>query len=313
MKKATHERLQATIAGVKQAAVSLWQRLQPYSFLLDGADGAHLARMKDRADAEVQRDTVKSLSLSETLLTMMLEVLSGTHETGVGRFVAGGGGLASGQGGGNGQGHVEDSSDVGSMGNTADSTTCASSEDVPSMPNNIRVRSDAQRAGAECMGMGEGDPDGPRFPRSSRGGGAEGAGCGNGTGTSSRGDDGTHGPLEGDDEQAMEDMVPTRTFLKMCSSRQHTETIRKREMDERKKKLAERMEAADEAEKATLTSKLARKRQQDLAMVRRRKGYGIVLGLSIGGVAHVQSHRSVAAAAAAPNLAKKYDSITNSA
>ncbi|CAN0521011.1 unnamed protein product, partial [Ectocarpus sp. 8 AP-2014] len=34
MKKAAHERLQNTLTGVKQGAVSLWQRLQPYSFLL---------------------------------------------------------------------------------------------------------------------------------------------------------------------------------------------------------------------------------------------------------------------------------------
>lgn len=68
--------------------------------------------------------------------------------------------------------------------------------------------------------------------------------------------------------------MPSRTFLKLCSSRQHTETIRKIESDERKKKLAERMETADETEKATLTSKLARKRQQDLAMVSREKGGG---------------------------------------
>ncbi|CAN0542312.1 unnamed protein product, partial [Ectocarpus sp. 12 AP-2014] len=34
MKNAAHERLQNTLTGVKQGAVSLWQRLQPYSFLL---------------------------------------------------------------------------------------------------------------------------------------------------------------------------------------------------------------------------------------------------------------------------------------
>lgn len=74
MNKAAHERLQITLAGVKQGAVSLWQRLQPYSFLLDAADGAFLQRMKERTDAEVERDTVRALGLSETLLSMMLEV-----------------------------------------------------------------------------------------------------------------------------------------------------------------------------------------------------------------------------------------------
>eukprot|EP00752_Nemacystus_decipiens_P001407 g1392.t1 len=195
MKKAAHERLQNTLTGVKQGAVSLWQRLQPYSFLLDTVDGNFLQRMKEKTDAEVQRDTVKALGLSETLLSMMLEVVSGTHDASAARFGGGtgasGGGGGGGGNGGNGQGDADDSSDVGSAANAPDST-CTSAEEVPSMRNNIRL----------------------------------------------------------------------------CSSRQHTETIRKIESDERKKKLAERMETADETEKATLTSKLARKRQQDLAMAR---------------------------------------------
>lgn len=74
MKKAAHERLEATLAGVKQGAVSLWQRLQAYSFLLDPADGALLQRTKEQTDAEVQRDTVRALGLCETLLSIMLEV-----------------------------------------------------------------------------------------------------------------------------------------------------------------------------------------------------------------------------------------------
>lgn len=74
MKKAAHERLEVTLAGVKQGAVSLWQRLQAYSFLLDASDCAQLQRMKERTDAEVERDTLRALSLCETLLSIMLEV-----------------------------------------------------------------------------------------------------------------------------------------------------------------------------------------------------------------------------------------------
>lgn len=74
MKKAAHERLEVTLAGVKQGAVSLWQRLEAYSFLLDPADGALLQRMKEQVDAEVERDTVRALGLCETLLSIMLEV-----------------------------------------------------------------------------------------------------------------------------------------------------------------------------------------------------------------------------------------------
>lgn len=257
MKKAAHERLQNTLTGVKQGAVSLWQRLQPYSFLLDTVDADFLQGMKEKTDAEVQRDTVKALGLSETLLSMMLEVVSGTHDASTARFGgAGGSGI-----GGNGQGDAEDTSDMGSAANAPDST-CASAEEVPSMRNNIRVRSNAHRVGAERLLEGNDENDGQRWSSPSLGGLGGGGGIGGGGGT------GVDTGLESDDEHAMEDIVPSRTFLKLCSSRQHTETIRKIESDERKKKLAERMETADETEKATLTSKLARKRQQDLAMVR---------------------------------------------
>lgn len=270
MKKAAHERLQATLTGVKQGAVSLWQRLQPYSFLLDAMDAALLQRLKDNTDAEVQRDTVAALGLSETMLSMMLEVVSGAHEASSARFAAGAGGT-SGSGSGKGPGDAEDTSDLGSVGNAPDST-CASAEEVPSMRNNIRVRSTAQIAGAERLLEGDDNAGGLRWDRSGLAGVGVGGGGGGGTGGGGGGGgdaDGDGGGLESDDEHAMEDMVPSRTFLKLCSSRQHTETIRKIESDERRKKLAERMETADETEKATLTSKLARKRQQDLAMVRK--------------------------------------------
>lgn len=286
MKKAAHERLQSTLAGVKQGAVSLWQRLQPYSFLLDAADGELLRRMKERTDAEVERDTVKTLGLIETLLSMMLEVVSGTHDAGTARYagasggVAGGsaggigGSVAGGTGSGNGQGDGEDSSEMGSAGNAPDSMAGANTDEVPPMRNNVRVRSNAHRSGAERLMEEDDFHDGNRWPRigsaaggcGSGGSGGDGGGGGGGGGGFSV-DGGDDGGLESDDEHAMENMVPSRTFLKLCSSRQHTETIRKMESDERKKKLAERMEAADETEKATLTSKLARKRQQELAMV----------------------------------------------
>lgn len=284
MKKAAHERLQNTLTGVKQGAVSLWQRLQPYSFLLDGVDSDFLQRMKEKTDAEVQRDTVRALGLSETLLSMMLEVVSGTHDASTARYSNGTGASSSGAGisgggmtggAGNGSGDAEDTSELGSTGNAPDSTG-TSPEEVPPMRNNIRVRSIAYRVGAERLLEKGGDVEGQRWTGLSLGGhgggvGGGGGGGGNGGGVGVGGADVATG-LESDDEHAMEDVVPSRTFLKLCSSRQHTETIRKIESDERKKKLAERMETADETEKATLTSKLARKRQQDLAMVSERNG-----------------------------------------
>lgn len=253
MKKSVHERLQVILAGVKQGAVSLWQRLQPYSFLLEGAD------LKDETDVEVQRDTVKALALSETLLTMMLEAVSGAHDPRSARFVgAGSGGGAGGETGGNTLGDTEDSSDVGSTGYVAEENACNSSTgDVPSMRNNIRVRSSAQREGTENR-LDEGGSDASWFQASA-------AAYGEGFG----GEAAFQAGIESNDDHTVEDMVPSRAFLKLCSSRQYTETIRKMEADERTKNLAEKMETADETEKATLTSKLARKRQQNLAMVRR--------------------------------------------
>ncbi|CAM9125525.1 unnamed protein product [Pylaiella littoralis] len=280
MKKAAHERLQNTLAGVKQGAVSLWQRLQPYSFLLDGVDSDFLQRMKEKTDAGVQQDTVKALGLSETLLSMMLEVVSGTHDASTARFSGGAGGSNCGGGAGGASaglnggvgnlcGDAEDTSELSSTGNAPDNAGTIA-EEVPPMRNNIRVRSIAYRVGAERLLEGGGDAGGQRWAGPSlvgHGGGGGGGGGGSGGGGGGGGTDVGTG-LESDDEHAMEDVVPSRTFLKLCSSRQHTETIRKIESDERKKKLAERMETADETEKATLTSKLARKRQQDLAMER---------------------------------------------
>lgn len=179
MKKAAHERLQNTLTGVKQGAVSLWQRLQPYSFLLDAVDGALLQRMKEQTDAEVQRDTVKALGLSETLLSMMLEVVSGTHDASTSRFASGAGGSGVGSGmsdGGEGQGDAEGASDLGSA-NPPDST-CASAEEVPSMRNNIRVRSIAHRVGAEGLPGGSDDNDDPRWSSPSLGGGGAGGSAG---------------------------------------------------------------------------------------------------------------------------------------
>lgn len=203
-------------------------------------------------------------------------MVSGTHD-GAARFAGGAAGSgaagtstvgnvggAGGSGSGNGQGDGEDSSDMGSTGNTPESIAGASTDDVPSMRNNVRVRSTARLAGEERLLEGAEEADGQRWFRATGGTCSGSAPGGGGGGGDVGGDDRV---LESDDEQALEDMVPSRAFLKLCSSRQHTETIRKMESDERKKKLAERMETADESEKATLTSKLARKRQQDLAMV----------------------------------------------
>ncbi|CAM9294778.1 unnamed protein product, partial [Choristocarpus tenellus] len=231
MKKVNHQRLQDTLVGVKQGAVGLCQRLEPYSYLLDGEDSLRMESMREESStgAEVEGDTVEALGLSETLLSMMLEVISTAHDGGASRYsltVA----------------DQDDSSDsVDSTCNNFDNSNI-SLDEMPSKRNNVRVRSTAQLRSAEQPPQSVDDVESERGTQPS--------------------------VMESDDDQAVEDMVPNRAFLKLCSSRQHTETVRKIESNKRKKKLAERMEAADETEKATLTSKLARKKQQDEAMER---------------------------------------------
>ena len=277
MKKAAHERLEGILAGVKQGTVSLWQRLQPYSFLLDGADNAHLQRLKEKTDAEVERDTIKALALSESLLSMMLEVVSSSlhdESTGIITRVGSVESVASAATGGivggavsSALGAVEDSSDMGSAAFATGSKACSSGSDtdatVPTMKNNIRVRSHAQRAEAERMVKDE--VEDCRWPHQSTDYVTE---AGRSRGERVGGGDGVNKPgIESDDEQAAEDMVLNRTFLKLCSTRQLADTTRKIEANKQKKKLAERMEVADEKERAKLTSRIAKKRQQDLAMV----------------------------------------------
>ena len=79
-------------------------------------------------------------------------------------------------------------------------------------------------------------------------------------------------------------MVPDREFIKLSSSRQHSEMLRKKESDARRKKMQERLEAADEADKKNLSSMASRKKQQRDAinkLTERPEQIGMPKGISM--------------------------------
>ena len=61
---------------------------------------------------------------------------------------------------------------------------------------------------------------------------------------------------------SLEDMVPSRTFLKLSASRQHSDMLRSRDHEARRKRLLERMELAEETDRLEISSRAARKKAQ---------------------------------------------------
>ena len=62
------------------------------------------------------------------------------------------------------------------------------------------------------------------------------------------------------------EMVPTRDFLKLASTRQTAEVMRKQEAEVRRKKMQERYDAAEPAEKEKLGSLADKKKRQKEAI-----------------------------------------------
>lgn len=63
----------------------------------------------------------------------------------------------------------------------------------------------------------------------------------------------------------LDDVVPSRNFLKLSSERQHAEVLRKKEQAAQKEKMLERMATAAENEKEQMSSRTARKKAQSEA------------------------------------------------
>jgi hypothetical protein len=71
--------------------------------------------------------------------------------------------------------------------------------------------------------------------------------------------------LEVDDDEAVRDTVPTRTILKKSSEKQASKARQDAEQESRRKKIQEKLDAADEKERTALTSSAAQQKQQALA------------------------------------------------
>ncbi|KAG5181328.1 hypothetical protein JKP88DRAFT_321768 [Tribonema minus] len=270
--KIAYEKLEETLLAVRQGAKGLCQRLSVHFGLLEEEDAALLQRAQGAGGAqaemggcESEAETALALSVSETVLSKMLEVASAGN-TGDTARTAGGEADEDGSDFDNasaraGRGGALDSGGGGASPLLADADAA--------MHNNVRVVSGAARSRGEGGDAAGDDDDGAEDACDAAGGGGGGGGGGgsggSGGGGGGGGDAEDGGAYEGD---RADDMVPSRAFLKLCSSRQCAEVMRRQEAGERKAVMAAKLEGADESEKAALTSKLARKRQQERAMER---------------------------------------------
>ena len=116
---------------------------------------------------------------------------------------------------------------------------------LPNPRNNIRVKNSQQLRASEFYGI-----DSARGDEDDASGGV-------GMDVTALSEDPPDDPIA-----AAEDMVLTRDFLKLSSSRQHSEQLRRIEQDARRRKMAERMEGAGEGERAAMQGRAARKKQQ---------------------------------------------------
>lgn len=244
------ERLESLLVALRQGAVGLYQRLRPFAHLLEGEGALPTAAMlpgggggggsggsPTSASAigaptgeTPAIDSLDAIHLSEIMLSKMVETIGGTEQPSTSATTTSPPRRAA---------VVLDDDD------DAD-------DRLPSPENNIRVPSTAQRRHREAATFITDDTDEPT----------------DGPATADDDDDGLATLVNADKTEDLEDMVPTRTFLKLSSSRQHSEMLRRQEQDARKKRMLERMELADESDRAAMSSRAARKRAQDAANAR---------------------------------------------
>jgi hypothetical protein len=242
--RAACERLENTLVALRQGAVGLFQRLEPFRNLLDDDDEVHAT-----TETSATIDPVEALGLSELILAKMMENVGGgeaepTRATGV---VVGGGG--SGGGGDESEEKKEDPSQA-APDDVSSTWTALANDDFPSAKDNVRVRTLK-----ETQNMLD-------DREISLGGGGGGASALGGKSEVQLPKDSGSSVGEDDGPEKAVEMVPTRDFLKLSASRQHAEVVRKQEMDLRRKKMQERYDAADEKEKEKLGSLADKKKRQ---------------------------------------------------
>jgi len=250
------ERLEGVLVALRQGAVGLYQRLRPFGHLLEGEGALPTAAMlpgavppsavasAGGAGPEAPTiDSIDAIHLSEIMLSKMVEIISG------GEHGAGTSGIM----------NLHDSS--GPTADDLDDDESTAEDSLPHPTNNIRVRSEAQqkeldrkineKSGSFFITAGGDDDEEDRAEEAKD--------------DEDEGEDGVGlavGLSDAQVAEALDDMVPSRTFLKLSSSRQHQEQIRRNEQDARKKRMLERIEMAEGAERAQMSSRAARKKAQ---------------------------------------------------
>ncbi|GMH96075.1 hypothetical protein TrVE_jg13683 [Triparma verrucosa] len=227
--RATCERLEKVLVGLRQGGMGLYQRLLAYHpTLCEGGELPQLNKSATTSAIEAAYDTLKMLTLTETVLGKMIDHIGG-GEGSPSRFSV----LPNED-----ENSMEDDGTIGTSNAEEESI-----EDNPNLgPANIRI----------VRKVGGGDEDeGP---------------C---EGDEERGDN--FDDLSIDDSEAVENMVPSRTFLKMSSGRQAGEARRQAEAELKRARYQEKLDAADEKERLMLTSTTALQKQQALANSRLAK------------------------------------------
>ena len=254
------------LVALRQGAVGLYQRLRPFGHLLEGEGALPTAAMLPGAvqpgslggapgaggggggpDAPTI-DSIDAIHLSEIMLSKMVEIISG------GEHGAGTSGIMN--------LHEANSPSADDL----DDDESLAEDALPHPANNIRVRSEAQQKELDrkineksgsffITASGEDGEEGAREEENNKKDDVD----------EDEGEDGVGlavGLSDAQVAEALDDMVPSRTFLKLSSSRQHQEQIRRNEQDARKKRMLERIEMAEGAERAQMSSRAARKKAQ---------------------------------------------------
>ncbi|KAJ1456265.1 hypothetical protein M885DRAFT_517706 [Pelagophyceae sp. CCMP2097] len=211
------DRLEAVLVALRQGAVGLYQRLRPFCHLLDGEGALPTAALEGDAGLAAI-DSVDAIALSEVLLSKMVELI-------------GGGG---------------DGALLESDGLRLDAGDDSEDEALPQPRHNIRVRSDAAKRQQDAHVGTAREESARRRPEAAHdtlavapAAQAADAAAGAPSPKAKR-------PPSPDDAAppgapaALDETVPSRTFLKLSSSRQHTEMLRKVETQARAKRFGDR-------------------------------------------------------------------------
>ncbi len=228
MARAACDRLETVLVSLRQGAIGLFQRLEHAKYLLESDEDLHVT-----SETSATIDPVEALSLSELILAKMLENVGGSDSSPS-------------------RSTVLPESDAGDDEDTAQaapddvSSTWAAlgNEEVPSARQNVRVKTLKEMQADD-------------FPDHSVVGGAS-TGKSEVLGAKESGSS----VVEDDGQAQSAEIVPTRDFLKLSSSRQHAEVMRKKEADLKRKKMQERYDAADEKEKEKMGSLADKKKRQ---------------------------------------------------